>query len=751
MAKCRIVPVLAGAAALLTILAGGGVPGGASATSGDETELTFVVTNDFHGRIDANTVRWAGTVEELRAEAENSMFLSAGDNFGNSLYASSVQGEEPTVDVLNALDLEASALGNGDLFIGYEAFQNLATQRMESPYLAANVVDARTGAPLFDPYIIRELGGVRVGIIGVVTPDTQVQFPNGDPKFLPLIPALNGAAAEIEEQGLADVTVALIHEGGGLNAPPATLEDELAAGGVLADIITLASPSIDALLTAHTHNQYVYDAPVPGEPGRTRPVIQAGAFGQSLGEVTLSYSRDEDRVVASSARAVPLTSTSEQGLIASYPRVASVAGIVASALEYAEQEGMRPAGQVAAPITTAFSGGGYGENGYAGGSSGNRTLESSLGTLVANMFRDVQQDQPRPPQFGLTIPNFIRNDLMPDEQGNVSAMRIIETFTIRDSIVAADVTGVQLKSLFEQQWQHTLAGEAKGYIQLALSDNLSYTYDDSRAVGDRITSITLDGRPVDPATSYRVGLSGAILVGIVNFHEGVNLAGVTESGLLDVEGFQRYFAEQSAAGAIAPSFAKHGVRFVDAAGSALSGDAAADAAAAGGIADGGSARATQLPRVQPGAVIEFDVSALDLTSIGAPQNTELTVLLNGEAQLTAPITDGAAHVRLAVPEALQGEAVVMELRADPSGTIVQRDFTVAASSGGGSGNGHQGGTGGGEGGEGGRAPGGADGSAAAPALAASGSGEFLGWGVLAGVVALAGAILLVRRRRARAE
>ncbi|MFT4233287.1 MAG: 5'-nucleotidase C-terminal domain-containing protein, partial [Leucobacter sp.] len=650
---------LSGAAVLALMLA---APVAANAAEEDRTDLTFVVTQDFHGRIDANTVRWAGTIEELRANAEHSIFLSAGDNFGNSLYASSVQGEKPTVDVLNALDLQASAAGNGEYFIGHDNFMDLAENVAEFPYLAANVVDAATGEPLLAPYTIREVDGVRIGIIGVVTPDTQVQFPSGDPEFLSLIPALNAAAEEIETLGLADVTVALVHEGGGLNSPPASLEDELATGGVLSQIIQQSSPLIDALFTAHTHNQYVYNAPVPGDEDRTRPVIQAGAFGQLLGEVTLTYDRAEDRVVASTARIAPLTQTPEAALITAYPRVAEVKTIVDAALAYAEREGSRPAGQVSAPITTAFSGGDYVDGRYAGGTTGNRTLESSLGTLVANMFRDVQQDQAAPPQFGLTIPNFIRSDLMPDVDGNVPVMKIIETFSIRDSIVAADITGAQLKRLLEQQWQRTPAGEAKGYIQMAMSDNLTYTYDDARPEGDRITSITLDGRAVQAGTTYRVGLSGAILIGIVNFHEGVELTNKQDSGLLDVEGFQRYFAELSEKGPVEPSFAKHGAKLVETAGSApLGGSSAAGTAAA----------------VEPGGVIEFDVSALDLTSLGAPANTELTVALNGEQVSTAPVTGGTARVRFTVPEELAGQNATMRLVASPSGTVVQRDFAVA--------------------------------------------------------------------------
>ena len=76
--------------------------------------LNLLNINDFHGRIDSNTVKFAGTVEKLRAEGGegNTLFLSAGDNIGASLFASASAGDIPTLDVLNALDLKTSAVGN---------------------------------------------------------------------------------------------------------------------------------------------------------------------------------------------------------------------------------------------------------------------------------------------------------------------------------------------------------------------------------------------------------------------------------------------------------------------------------------------------------------------------------------------------------------------------------------------------------------------------------------------------------------
>lgn len=729
----------AGAAALAVGLLGAAASPLAAAAD-DTKDLTFIVTQDLHGRIDQNTVQWAGTVEQLRQAAgeERSIFLSAGDNFGNSLYASSVQGERPTVDVLNALELQASAVGNGDVFIGYDAFRDLAQNRADFPYLGANMVDPVTLVPELDPYVVRVVDGVRIGIIGVITPDTQVQFPGGDPLFTPTIDALNATAQGIADRDEADVIVALVHDGGGLNAPPATLEDELASGGILANIITQSSPLISALFTAHTHNQYVYYAPMPGDPTRSRPVIQAGAFGQLLGEVTLSYDPSSGEVVASTARVVPRTTTPAADLVAEFPRVAEVKAIVDQALAYADEQGNQPAGRITQPITTAFSGGGFVDGFYAGGASGNRTLESALGTLVANMFRDVQQDQPVPPQFGLTIPNFIRSDFMPDAEGNIPVMKVIETFGIRDSVVSADITGAQLKRLFEQQWQRTLAGEAKGYIQLAMSDNLSYTYDDTRPEGDRITSIALDGAPIDlsdESTVYRVGLSGALLIGIVNFHEGAQLTNSFNSGMLDVDGFSRYFAELSAVAPVAPDFAKHGARVTGFDPTAV---------------------------VEAGDTVEFDVSALNLTSLGAPEVTSLDIVLNGAIVGTAAVVDGAARVSFTVPSAAASPFALAA--ADPSasptvqslplqlvtatGTTVQLRLPFAAATDG------QGGDGGsGTGGTGGA---GGDGAAQTPAggtgaLSDTGAEPPVGAWVLGALALAAGALMLARGRRRNRE
>ena len=87
------------------------------AHAADPVTVNLIDINDFHGRIDANTVKFAGTVEQLRAGSgeANTLFLSAGDNIGASLFASGTLKDKPTLDVLNALDLKTSTVGNHEL------------------------------------------------------------------------------------------------------------------------------------------------------------------------------------------------------------------------------------------------------------------------------------------------------------------------------------------------------------------------------------------------------------------------------------------------------------------------------------------------------------------------------------------------------------------------------------------------------------------------------------------------------------
>ena len=148
----------------------------AAPTCGPDTStLTILNFNDFHGRLanaSPSTLGFITEIEKQRAAAgdANSLVLSAGDNTGATLFASFIQDDLPTIDLLNAMELEASAIGNHEFDrVGY--LDSTLSTRANYPYLAANILKA-DGTHAYPPYTIFTKAGVSVAVIGATTQQT---------------------------------------------------------------------------------------------------------------------------------------------------------------------------------------------------------------------------------------------------------------------------------------------------------------------------------------------------------------------------------------------------------------------------------------------------------------------------------------------------------------------------------------------------------------------------------------------------
>ena len=93
-----------------------------AAQAAEPVKIKLLTINDFHGRIDANTVQFAGTVEKLEqadgAAGANTLFVGAGDFIGAS-GSPRRQQDQPTIDVMNELGLNVSAVGNHEFDKGF--------------------------------------------------------------------------------------------------------------------------------------------------------------------------------------------------------------------------------------------------------------------------------------------------------------------------------------------------------------------------------------------------------------------------------------------------------------------------------------------------------------------------------------------------------------------------------------------------------------------------------------------------------
>jgi 5'-nucleotidase len=608
-------------------------------------ELNLLNINDFHGRIDANTVRFAGTVEKLRAEfgEDKTAFLSAGDNIGASLFASALQDDKPTLDVLDALDLRASAVGNHEFDRGFGDLTGRVADTADFPYLGANVYAKGTTEPALDEYSIITVDGVDVAVIGVVTEETATLVSPGgiaNVDFGDPVEAVNRVAEEIEDQGLADVIVAEYHEGAGDGVVEgATLEQEIAAGGSFARIVTETTPLVDAIFTGHTHKQYAWDAPVPGAPGETRPILQTGSYGEFIGQITLTVDTATGDVESYTARNVARTTDADAALVGAFPRVAEVKSIVDAAIAQASVIGSQPVGSVTRDITTAFT----------GTTRDDRTSESTLGNLVADSLRASLSPAERGgAQIGVVNPGGLRNELYFAPDGVVTFAEANAVLPFVNDLWTTTLTGAEFKAMLEQQWQPD--GSSRAFLALGLSDNVSVTYDPALARGSRITSVLIDGAPLDPAKDYRIGTFSFLAQGGDNFTVFREGADTRESGLVDRDAWIDYIRANSP---LSPSFDRRSVQVQGAP-----------------------------TTVKAGAAVSFTVSKLDLTSLGSPANTTLAagfVAADGTTTPlgSVPVTGGSATVDLTVPATASGQGRIV-LTAAPSGTTVTLPVAVEA-------------------------------------------------------------------------
>ena len=488
--------------------------------------ITLLNINDFHGRIDSNTTKFATTIEQIRASQgeANTLFLSAGDNIGASLFASSSQQDNPTIDVLDALDLRGSAVGNHEFDQGYDDLRGRVQDRADFDLLGANVYQKGTTTPALPEYATYDVNGVTVGVVGVVTQETPSLVSPGGVATLDFgdpVAAVNRVAAQLDDgdpaNGEADVVVAEYHEG----AP----DDAGSQSGVFNRIVTETSAAVDVIFTGHTHKRYALSLPKPG--GGTRPVVQTGSYGEYVGRVDLSV--DGDVVTTTAQSNVERVAAEDLSL----PRVAEVKTITDAAIAEAAKVGNQPVGRVTADITRADS------DPATAGVQEDRGDESTLGDLVGNALRDGLPAHLGKADIGITNPGGLRADLLfaGDTSSNPANTDGVVTFgeanavlPFANNISLVSLTGAQLTKVLEQQWQP--AGASRPFLHLGVSDNVEVLLDPSAPQGARVSEVTIDDKPLDPAKTYTVSTPTFLAGGGDNF-TAFNEGKAKDTGLLD--------------------------------------------------------------------------------------------------------------------------------------------------------------------------------------------------------------------------
>ena len=224
----------------------------------------------WHGGKDEMTSSTGGVaristaVEAIRRERPGRvLFMDAGDTIQGSAAAAWTEGRAVVAPV-NALKLDLAIPGNWEVVYGAKALEDRARE-FHHPLIAANLRDAKTGKLLFPPYLVKEVGGVRIGVIGYTDPDVPERQPPSYSKGLSYegVEVLPARIEELRRKEKVDVVVLLTHVG-------------------LPKSIRLAETlkGVDFVLSGDTHER-TYRPIVRGDTW----VVEPGSFGSFLGRL----------------------------------------------------------------------------------------------------------------------------------------------------------------------------------------------------------------------------------------------------------------------------------------------------------------------------------------------------------------------------------------------------------------------------------------------------------------------------------
>ena len=296
-------------------------------------------------------------LRDARVGNPNTVTVAAGDIIGASPLLSAAFHDEPTIEAMNKLGLEATAVGNHEFDEGYKELlrmqyggclpdgdglnnQNSCAANTftgaKFHILAANVKYAASvaqktnakhnakhsnaGKTILPPYWVKNFNGAKVGFIGMTlkeTPSIVTQAGIAGLEFTDEVKTANALVPVLRRQGVKAIVV-LVHQGGtpavqkwkgpddntyGVNA---NYDYTCGGGGTLAKdsaILPIAAnldPQIDMIISGHTHQPYVCNVPDP--KGQQRLVTSASSFGRLFTETNLKYDRRTQDIVRASVK-----------------------------------------------------------------------------------------------------------------------------------------------------------------------------------------------------------------------------------------------------------------------------------------------------------------------------------------------------------------------------------------------------------------------------------------------------------------
>lgn len=455
-------------------------------------ELTVMATSDIHGAIypwsykigeadDIGIAKIAAMVKEAEAENPNLLLLDAGDTIqGNTLTALFKDRRDvvhPMMKVMNVMGYDAMTLGNHEFNFGLETMDQILADA-EFPILSANTIVKKSGSPLVKPYTIKEVDGVKIGILGLTT--TNIPIWDGDKvdslEFKDMDKAAADYIPELEEK--ADIIIALVHAGlEGRHDP---------TGGDSARKIAENNPEIDLMIAGHDHdtvNQVVNGV----------LVVAAEDAGEQASKVKLTLAQKNGKWTVEKREAVQLEAedyeADQEVLAAAEPYHNEVVEYVNTPIGYATGD-FTPQDEVKGIPTAQIQ-----------------------DTAVLDLINKVQLEKTGADISSAAL--FVADSTI--DQGPVSIKDAARIYKYSNTLYAVEITGKELKDYLESTAAYyntyqpgditvSFNPEIRGY-RYDMFQGIDYKIDISEEVGNRIKDLEYQGKAVRDEQTFKLALN----------------------------------------------------------------------------------------------------------------------------------------------------------------------------------------------------------------------------------------------------
>jgi 5'-nucleotidase / UDP-sugar diphosphatase len=434
--------------------------------------------------------------KSIVAENPNTLFLLAGDTISPSVESTTYKGAQ-MIEAWNAIGLDYATFGNHEFDFGPDVLRD-RIRESKFRWIAANVIDNKTGKPFggVEPYVIREFGGVKIGIFGIVLPETKVTSrPGPDIEFHNPCDVAKKMVSEIHDRG-AKVVVALTHL--------SMREDKEVA----------RCADVDLIIGGHEHT--LLESSAGGAP-----IFKMTADAREMGRFDLNINKSTGKLESIDWKVMPVNKDTLEA-----PEFSSVYKKYSALLA-----------QLAKPV-------GRSRVALDARSKENRTRETNVGDFITDAFRKSLAAD-----VALMNGGSVRADelLAP---GQLTVRDVLSILPFKNRLVKIEITGGTLRAALEHGVSRAAEdAEPGGFPQVS---GIQFSFDASRKAGERIVDLKINGQPLDPARKYT--LATTTFIGIDGGDGYSMLRGATvvlppERAPLDSEVLQRAI---TAARSIAP-------------------------------------------------------------------------------------------------------------------------------------------------------------------------------------------------------